>query len=114
MPTLTDKQKRWLRDELPDSVTDEQLQSRYDDLGSVRDVAIAFLRDQRSELLASPLSTSVAGVASVNYSENVKAIERRLAALVQLDDDPTDEPGEPVDGTGHVFRETVLTRTRGR
>lgn len=113
---LTARQLRWLHDELGASAaTDAELQSRYDDLASVRDVALAVLRDQRSELLDSPLSVSVAGVASINTSENVKAIERRLTALSKLDDDPTSTPGEDADGgTGVLDAPFRLTRARGR
>lgn len=113
---LTTTQVAWLRAEIGTTLTDPQLQERYNRLESVRDVALEALRERRTELLASPLSVSVDGVASVNNSENVKAIERRIAALVRLDDDPSDDP--PVaDGAGAVplpFERLQLRRSRGR
>lgn len=115
MAELTGRQLRWLHDEVGQSVTDAELQTRYDDLASVRDVALSVLRDRRAALLESPLSVSVNGVASVNNAENVKALERRLAALAKLDDDPTDEPGEDTDGGGaQRFQQITLRRARGR
>lgn len=117
MTQLTDAQKAWLRSEVGATVTDEDLQGRFDRLASVRDVAIEVLRERRAELLDSPLSVSVAGVASVNYAENIRALERRISALVKLDDDPSDEtpPGDGGDeATGGAFQQIQLTRTRRR
>lgn len=116
MTDLTAVQLRWLRDELGAKPDDAALQERYDDLGSIRDVGISILRSRRSALLARPLSTNVTGVASVNYAENVKALDRRIEALSRLDADPTDEPGEDVDGgTATVDLEPIqLFRSRGR
>ena len=116
MVDLNANQLAWLRDEVGDSPETSELNEMFDRLGSVRDVAIAVLRRRRANLLASPLSTTLQGVASVNYSENVKALERRIAALERLDDDPSDTPGEPVDGgtVGDGFQVSRLYRTRGR
>lgn len=115
MADLTAKQIAWLRSELGDQPDNPTLQAAYDRLHSIRDVAIEQIRTRRNELLASPLAVNLSGVASVNYAENVKAYERRLTALINLDDDPTDEPGEAVDGAGPRRGGVVhLTRTRGR
>ena len=115
MTDLNPAQLQWLRDELGDTPDDAALQGRFDTLGSIRDVAIAVLRGRRSALLAKPLSANVSGIASVNYAENVKALDRRIDALSRLDPDPTDEPGEDVDGAGQVRLEPIeLYRTRGR
>jgi hypothetical protein len=116
MTDLNTLQLQWLRDELGSQPDDAALQERYDALGSVRDVAIAVLRGRRADLLRKPLTTTVSGVASVNYAENVKAIERRISALERLDDDPTDTPGEDVDGGagGDHIEAFQLVRSRGR
>jgi hypothetical protein len=114
MAQLNEIQLRWLRDEVGSSVPDDTLQGRYDDLGSVRDVALSVLRDRRAKLLDSPLSVSVSGVASINNTENVRALERRMAALTKLDDDPTDEPGEDVEGGAVVLEPIQLVRSRRR
>ena len=115
MTDLTARELRWLHDELGAAIPDEDLQARYDELESIRDVALAVLRDQRSKLLASPLAVSVSGVASINNAENVKAIERRINALVQLDDNPTDDPGQgAADNAPDTLNVVTLTRTRRR
>ena len=114
MADLTAPQLKWLRDTVGTEPDDAALQGRFDVLGSVRDVGIAVLRDRRANLLATSLQVSVAGVASINNTENVKALEREIAALAKLDDDPTDEPGEDVSGTGGRFEVFNLTRSRGR
>lgn len=115
MADLSAKQLAWLRDEIGSKPDDAALNERFADLGSVTGVAIAVLRARRAALLASPLSVSVNGVASINNAENVKALERRLTALAVLDDDPTDEPGEDPDGgTGGELETVLLVRNRGR
>lgn len=114
MADLTEAQLAWLRDELGDQPDDAALQERYERLGSVRDVAIAVWRRRRTDFIASPLSTQLAGVAGVNASENVRAIDRRIAALELLDDDPTDSPGEDTDGGSADDRIEFVQMTRSR
>lgn len=93
MLELTPRQLRWLRDEVGDQPADAVLHERYDELRSVRDVAMSVLRKRRSELINRPMSVSVSGVANVGTAENVKAIERQLNALALMDDDPSDDAG---------------------
>lgn len=114
MTALSAIQLQWLQDELDGIATDEQLQTRYEDLGSVRGVALAVLRARRAELLSKPLKTSLSGVASVDWSANLKALELRIAAIAGLDDDPTDEPGEDADAEDLYPEPVQLTRSRGR
>jgi hypothetical protein len=117
MAELSETQLAWLHSEVGTRLTDEQLQERYDRLGSVRDVALEALRERRTELIDSPLDVSVVGVASVNNAENVKAIERRLSALAQMDDDPTDGNDDPIVEGGSSLAEmqvVQLRRSRGR
>lgn len=114
MADLTAEQLRWLRDEIGDAPSDTDLNQRFADYESVRDVALSVLRDRRQELLATPLSVNVTGVASTNAAENVKAIERQIAALARLDEDPSDD--SPADGVAGADSMEVynLTRSRGR
>lgn len=117
MTNLTSAQTSWLRSEVGSTVTDVDLQSKFDRLGVVRDVAIEVLRERRAKWLDQPLSVSVSGVASVNFGENVKAIERRIAALLKLDEDPSDNSptGDgAAEAEGGVFEQIQLTRTRRR
>lgn len=111
---LSARQLTWLRDEIGSKPADAALNERYGELQSVTAVAIAVLRARRAQLLASPLSVNVAGVAAVNNAENVKAIERRLTALAGMDDDPTDEEGESPDSGDGDVEAFQLTRSRGR
>lgn len=115
MADLTATQLAWLRDKIGDEPADDVLQGYYDSTGSVRDTAITVLGQRRRALLDSSLKVSVSGVASIDNTENVKAIERDIAALAKLDDDPTDEEGEDTGGLGDNSTEVFqLTRTRGR
>lgn len=117
MAELNENQIAWLRDEVGDQPADADLQVRYDRTGSVRDVAVGVLRQRRANMLASPLSTTLQGVAAVNYAENVKALDRRIAALQLLDDDPTSDPGEDSDGGAapvEYVERYQLVRSRGR
>lgn len=112
MADLTATQLQWLRDQLGDEPSDADLQDRYAARGSVRDVALSVLSSRRRELLESSLKVAASGIASVDNTENVKALERDLAALSRLDDDPTDEPGE-LPGVDR-FEAVQLTRSRRR
>ena len=93
MADLTARQLQWLRDTLGDQPPTEELQNRYDEQGSIRDVATSVLAKRRRALLDSALKVSAAGVASVDNTENVKALERDIAS---------------------TFETFQLTRSRGR
>lgn len=93
MPELSPRQLRWLRDEIGDKPDDAELHERYDQLRSVRDVAMAVLRKRRADLISRPMSVTVTGVAGTGTAENVRAIERQLNALALMDDDPSDDAG---------------------
>lgn len=115
MAALTDAQISWLRSEVGAGITSDDLQARYDRLDSVRDVAMEVLRERRASLLEQPLAMNLTGVASVDYTNNVAALERRLAALAHLDDDPSDDDGadQETPTVDHVESFT-LTRARRR
>lgn len=110
---LTTGQLMWLHSELGTLVTDDVLQAKYAALSSVRDVAVEVLRERRAGYLEKPLNVNVNGVASVNYTANVQAIERRLTALALLGDDPS--MGPLIDLTPEETLQVIpLRRTRGR
>jgi len=90
---LTERQLKWLGSQLGDKPDAAELQAAFDRLGSVRDTALETLRKRRAGWLAQPMSVNVSGVASLSYAENVKAIERQIAELVRMDDDPSDNAG---------------------
>jgi hypothetical protein len=113
MADLTTIQLQWLRDQLGDEPADAELQTRYDTRGSLRDVALSVLSSRRRELLESSLKVTATGIASVDNTENVKALERDMAALSRLDDDPTDGPEDELPGVER-FSSFQLTRSRRR
>jgi hypothetical protein len=114
MTALTDRQLAWLRSELGDSPATPELQSRFDSLGSVRDVAIDEIRRRRNALLESPASVSLSGVASVSMGENIKGYERLLSGLTKLDDDPSDNPGSETGDDDPARSGGVIQLTRAR
>lgn len=115
---LIERQMKWLRSQIGESAETTDLQAAFDRLGSVRDVAIEVLRERRAQWLNQPMTVSVSGVASLSLAENVKAVERQIAELVKLDDDPSDDPGgggiDGPGGAGHVLRTAVIPRPRRR
>lgn len=119
MTALTARQTAWLTSELGSAVTVEQMQEKYDLLGTVRGVALAILRARVNALIESPLSVGINGVATVNQAENVKALERQIARIALLDDDPSDDTGgQDGDGSDQLapvqFRAIGRTRSRSR
>lgn len=112
---LTDRQRKWLKSEIGGDVADADLDEAYERLGSVRDVALEVLRKRRSAWLAQPMSVNVSGVVGLNLAENVKAVERQIAQLVKMDDDPSDDAGGgSVDAAEHTLDVFPLARTRTR
>ncbi|MFB6643131.1 hypothetical protein ACFCYF_38575 [Streptomyces chartreusis] len=77
---LTGTDYAYLRSELGD-VDHDDLAARYQRLGTAQAVAIEVLRERKAALIADPLAVTVQGVATVNNSENVKAIERQISSL---------------------------------
>ncbi|MFF9403474.1 hypothetical protein [Streptomyces sp. NPDC014744] len=78
--SLTDAEYAYLRSELGEADRPD-LDARYQRLGSLQAVAIEVLRKRRAALVSDPLAVTVQGVATVNNAENVKALERQIAAL---------------------------------
>lgn len=91
---LTDAEYAYLRSELGEADRGE-LDARYIRLGSTEAVAVEVLRERKAALVADPLAVTVQGVATVNTSENVKAIERQIAAL-QIQNGPGAQALVPV------------------
>ncbi|MGD3109452.1 hypothetical protein [Streptomyces sp. YGL11-2] len=81
---------RWLQAQLGDELTADALTRRYQRLGTARAVAAEVLRERISRLVADPLKVTVNGVASVDNSANLAALERHLAGLdsITAPDDP--------------------------
>ncbi|MFD8978692.1 hypothetical protein [Streptomyces sp. NPDC059564] len=86
---------RWLAAQLGPDTDPANLAQRYDRLGSARAVADEVLHERIAALLSEPLRISVNGVATIDHSANVAALERRLTQLntQMAPDDPA--PGTP-------------------
>ncbi|MDI3417944.1 hypothetical protein [Streptomyces luteolus] len=80
---LTDNDYAYLRSELGPTDRDN-LDARYQRLGSLQAVAAEVLRERKAALVSDPLSVTVQGVATVNNAENVRALERQIMALEEL------------------------------
>ncbi|KQP81578.1 hypothetical protein [Aeromicrobium sp. Leaf291] len=113
MSTLNERQLSWLRGRIGATPDDLALHQKFDRLGSVRDVALEVLRARLHALLASPLSVNIPGAVSMNNAENVKALERQIAELEKLVDDPSLPTPVPADDRGELGT-FALARTRRR
>ncbi|MGW7542169.1 hypothetical protein ACWGKQ_13750 [Streptomyces sp. NPDC054770] len=78
--SLTDAEYAYLRSELGEADRTD-LDTRYQRLDSLQAVAIEVLRERKAALVSDPLAVTVQGIATVNNAENVRALERQIAAL---------------------------------
>lgn len=76
MALLTEVDLAYLRSEIGTAVDEDDVQDRYDRLGSVRAVAAEVVRQRLADLLTGPGSFAVSGV----YSESNDAVIRALQA----------------------------------
>ncbi|MFE3182804.1 hypothetical protein ACFXKR_18315 [Streptomyces violascens] len=81
----------WLLAQLGRDADPTDLAARYDRLRSARAVAQEVLHERIAALVAEPLKVTVNGVATIDNSTNVAALERRLSQLAEArpPDDPT-------------------------
>lgn len=76
---------RWLQAQLGLDTDPTDLAQRYERLHSARGVALEVLHERIAALVAEPLKVTVNGVATIDNSANVAALERRAT---QLDTEP--------------------------
>lgn len=104
---LTPAVTAWLKGELGSTADLVDLEARYTRLGSARAVALEVLRERLADLRAQPASVNVSGVVAVNFGENIKSLERQIAALEDgqppAPDDPTDPDGSSLGGLGMLY-----------
>lgn len=83
----------WLLSQLGEATPTADLETRYARLGTARAVALEVLRGRLAALLQQPATVNVSGVVGVGTGENIKALERKIAALEAgipaAPDDPT-------------------------
>lgn len=87
----------WLRAQLGTATDQTDLEDRYTRLGSARAVALEVLRERLANMLANPSSVNVSSVVAVSYTENIKALERKIA---ELESGEPPAPDDPEDGSG--------------
>lgn len=111
---LTDAQYAWLK-----SATGSRCPSRdaadamYEELGSVRAVALDILRTWRTSLIESPTSVSISGALSVSQAENIKALDRLIKSVEEGPEDPSapTAPDGDLPAVGVVFGRSDFRRT---
>ncbi|MFI7322725.1 hypothetical protein [Streptomyces venezuelae] len=92
---MTGEVLHWLQALLGSDTPPEELASRYERLGTARAVAHEVLQERIAQLLSDPLKVTVNGIATVDSSPNLTALERRLAQLdtaTAPDDSPAAGP----------------------
>ncbi|MEU9120095.1 hypothetical protein AB0C96_09575 [Streptomyces sp. NPDC048506] len=99
---------RWLQAQLGPDTDAEDLTTRYERLRSAKAVALEILHERIAALVAEPLKVTVNGVATIDNSANVAALERRAAQIT--DETAPDDPP----ATGHDLLTTVQLCARRR
>nr|WP_223184470.1 hypothetical protein [Streptomyces sp. CBMA152] len=84
----------WLQAQLGPDIDVADLAARYERLYSARAVAVEVLHERIAALVAEPLKVTINGVATIDNSANVTALERRAARLA---DEPTPDETSTVD-----------------
>ncbi|WP_406260249.1 hypothetical protein OIA45_19315 [Streptomyces chartreusis] len=72
---------RWLQAQLGPDTNTADLTGRYERLGSARAVALEVLHERIAALVAEPLKVTVNGVATIDNSANLAALERQVSHL---------------------------------
>lgn len=93
---------RWLTAQIGPDSDPADLGQRYERLRSARAVAQEVLQERIAALLAEPLRVSINGIATIDQTSNVAALERRLA---QVTDQLAPDDG---DATGWTFASIPL------
>lgn len=92
--------RAWLLAQLGATTDITDLEERYARLGSARAVAIEVLNGRLADLLAQPTTLNVSGVVGLGFGENIKALERKIAALQNGDIPAPDDPDGSDGGNG--------------
>ncbi|MFF4509387.1 hypothetical protein [Streptomyces sp. NPDC001401] len=90
---MTSDVLRWLQAQLGPDTNPTDLAQRYERLHSARAVALEVLHERIAALVAEPLKVTVNGVATIDNSANVAALERQAAQLSAAT--PPDDPSLP-------------------
>jgi hypothetical protein len=99
---------RWLQAQLGPDTDVNDLIARYERLHSAKAVTLEVLHERVAALIAEPLKVTINGVATIDNSANVAALERRAAQIV-AETGPDDPPA-----TGYDLVTTVQLSARQR
>ena len=80
-PSANSDVLRWLQAQLGPDTDPNDLISRYERLHSAKAVALEVLHERLAVLVAEALKVTVNGVATIDNSANVTALERRAAQI---------------------------------
>lgn len=89
MATLTTDQEQWLRRQVGTTIELTDLQTRYDRLGDLVEVAREVLEQRLADFSADPAQFDVTGTYSQNTGANIKALQDALAALGTDEEHPS-------------------------
>jgi hypothetical protein len=110
---LTADVQAWLLAQLGETTSLTDLDARYTRLGTARAVALEVLRGRLAALLQQPATVNVSTVVSVGTAENIKALERQIAALqAGTPPAPDDPPTTGTDDTPRIGIAHLIERRR--
>jgi hypothetical protein len=93
MATISDRDRRWIRDEIGDNdPSDDQLQIIFDLYeGDAQATILSILRNRLANFLATAADQSLTGVGSQGTSANINGLREQLKRLgAPIDTDPAD------------------------
>lgn len=95
---MTPAVQAWLIAQLGTTTSVPDLEQRLTRLGTARAVALEVLRGRLSDMLQKPATLNVVSVVAVGFGENIRALERQIAALEAGQPPAPDDPD--LDGDG--------------
>jgi hypothetical protein len=103
----------WLLAQLGETTSTSDLETRYARLGTARAVALEVLRGRLAALIQQPATVNVSGVVGLGTAENIKALERQIAALEAGQPPAPDDPATD-DSSEHTTLGVFYLRERAR
>ncbi|MCI3279097.1 hypothetical protein [Streptomyces cylindrosporus] len=104
----------WLISQLGTTTDLTDLTTRYTRLGTARAVALEILNQRLADLRADVAKVAVSSVVSVDYTANILAYERQIAALESGGSPAPDEPAGGIDPDAVLLGTFQLVERRRR
>lgn len=90
---MTEEQYQWLQSILgAQAPSEDDAADMFDQVGTIKGVALYYLRSWRAALLNQPTTVNISGAISVGYSGNLSELDKVIASVEAGPDDPT-QPG---------------------